>query len=571
MTILIIAAIIGLILFVTTSLVWNFKYGRKYIEISVLPLRKKYRNIGAFGLILIMVAILTIGEFYGFTNSYEWMLIPAILISNNQIIFEPYYTTDIIEKLDDFCLYLRPFVSDNQYNWGWMNENLEKRLCGMFNKRVAKCFCIGDPNAAMPTTLSTSGIYAADSEWQDAVKRMSEKSKVIIIRVMKTNGCIWEMKNCINNHLDKTVFLISDSKDFELLKEFIADKEIEIPNVTISNNGFIALFYNGDKWNISLLSKNFDIKEFINKYVESHKELEAEVKCKNLFSNIAKAPFQPMEIERKWLHYIAFIMQPLWYITFNRWPRFWISVSIIYALIAIVFSLSMTIICDIEGIYIVCWLIFCLLYMWIAPRITTAFNKNGSKHITQNVNRTLLKWILIYNILLLSLGCCIPKNIETQASDFVEEVMSGEGYNNYTAIETSIDSLSSSIYTDKQVRIYAAEYLQHLCDENADYMTETMPALFKFYDAIENFKFEKFAGWEITHRFSHYNANGEYVENRCMIIADKDFENYFIYSLDKNEKYYNYFDYIELIDELLSDEFIEEDDDETYLEEIEDI
>ena len=209
--------------------------------------------------------------------------------------------------------------------------------------------------------------------------------------------------------------------------------------------------------------------------------------------------------------------------------------------------------------------------MWIAPRITTAFNKNGSKHITQNVNRTLLKWILIYNILLLSLGCCIPKNIETQASDFVEEVMSGEGYNNYTAIETSIDSLSSSIYTDKQVRIYAAEYLQHLCDENADYMTETMPALFKFYDAIENFKFEKFAGWEITHRFSHYNANGEYVENRCMIIADKDFENYFIYSLDKNEKYYNYFDYIELIDELLSDEFIEEDDDETYLEEIEDI
>ncbi len=413
MTALIIAAVLGLSLSIAANIVWNNKYGKKFIDITVLPLRKKYRNISAFGMILLMVALLDIGEICGLADEYMWLLLPAMLISNYQILFEPYYTTDIIDRLDDFCLYLRPFISDNQRDWGWKSETLEQSLCGMFNKRIAKCFCIGDPNSAMPTTLSTSGIYATDSEWKEAVEKMSEKSKIILLRVMETEGCIWEMKNCINRHLDKTVFLINESKDFELLKGVITDKNIEIPNVTISNKGFIALYYNGSNWIVTLLKKNYDIKQFINNYLESHKELREEIIQKNRLGNMIKAPFQPMEIEHKWMHYAAFFTQPFWYIIYNRWPRFWTTVSIIYAIIAIAVSLSLEITYGTEGLFLLSWLFFGLVYMWFAPRITTAFNKNGSKHITQKVNATLLKWICVYYVLLFLSELCIPVNIET--------------------------------------------------------------------------------------------------------------------------------------------------------------
>ena len=413
MTALIIAAVFGLSLSIAANIVWNNKYGKKFIDITVLPLRKKYRNISAFGMILLMVALLDIGEICGLADEYMWLLLPAMLISNYQILFEPYYTTDIIDRLDDFCLYLRPFISDNQRDWGWKSETLEQSLCGMFNKRIAKCFCIGDPNSAMPTTLSTSGIYATDSEWQEAVEKMSEKSKIILLRVMETEGCIWEMKNCINRHLDKTVFLINESKDFELLKGVITDKNIAIPNVTISNKGFIALYYNGSNWIVTLLKKNYDIKQFINNYLESHKELREEIIQKNRLGNMIKAPFQPMEIEHKWMHYAAFFTQPLWYIIYNRWPRFWTTVSIIYAIIAIAVSLSLEITYGTEGLFLLSWLFFGLVYMWFAPRITTTFNKNGSKHITQKVNATLLKWICVYYVLLFLSELCIPVNIET--------------------------------------------------------------------------------------------------------------------------------------------------------------
>lgn len=568
MTALIIAVIIGLFLSIAAHVIWNKKYGKRYIDISVLPLRKKYRNIYAFGLMLLMVAIMSIGEFYGFADGYLWLLLPAMLMSNMRIFFEPYYTTDIIDRLDDFCLYLRPFVSDKQRNWGLMNEPLEKALCGIFNKRIAKCFCIGDPNTAMPTTLSTSGIYASDSEWQDAVKKMSEKCKVILLRVMETEGCIWEMKNCINRHLDKTIFLINESRDFELLKEFITDKDIEIPNVTISNKGFIALYYDGKSWSISLLRNNSDIKQFINNYIEFHKGLEEEIKHNNSLGNIIKAPFRSMEIKQKWVHYVAFLMQPFWYIIYNRWPRFWTITSITYAFTAIAVSLFLEIMYDTEGIYLLIFLIFSFVYMWFAPRITTAFNKNGSKYITQKVNTTLLKWIGVYYVLLYLTGMCIPSNIENQEYDFTEAIMTEQGYRNYTAIETRIDSSFSSIYTDEQIRICALEchYLFNE-NENGNNNAEIISVLNKFYNTVQNFKSNEFIGWEITHTFSHYNTNGEYVESQCMIITDKNFDRYFIYSLDENEMHLNYFEIKGIIDVLMSDEFIENYI--AYLEEIE--
>ena len=207
MTTLIILIALGILLFSAPSIIWNIKYGSKYIEVSLLPLRRKYRIISVFGLVLFLVTTFTLMEMLQLIeDSITWCLISSIALSNNKRFFEPYFTTEVVDQLENFSLYLRPFTSDSKGSIGWLNGTLEKTLCGEFNKYIAKCYCIGDPNSAIPTTLSASCIYASDIEWQNAVRSLSEKSKVILIRVMKTEGCIWELRNCTEKHLDKTIF-----------------------------------------------------------------------------------------------------------------------------------------------------------------------------------------------------------------------------------------------------------------------------------------------------------------------------------------------------------------------------
>lgn len=564
-SVLIVLAIIGLAMIIASYLIWNKKYGKKYIDAALLPLRRKYRNVSAFGMLLFIVSVMTLLELVGYFdyNDLMWMFIPGLFMSNFKIFFEPYYTTDVVDKIDDFCLYLRPFVSDAQYNWNWMNESLEKVLCGEFNKRIAQCYCIGDPNSAIPTTLSTSGIYASDDEWQDAVNTLSVRSKLILLRVMDTEGCRWEIGQCINKHFEKTIFIVDDSMHFNLLKNYIADKGIDVPDVTIINGkSFIALYYCNGSWCITVLKNKHDIKSLISGYIKLHKELETEIKNRNKIGTILKAPFKSMKISNKWVHYLNFCFSNvLWYFTFNRWPKLWISI-IVTCFLFVVIPMALYASLSAEYIFLFVSLLLFLSWMWLAPRITMAFNRVGSRYLTNKINVVLLKWVAVYYLLLSLLSFCVPNNTYDDNSDimymycdyFVEDILESHfGYKDYVALETYMDSAFNSIYIDADVRNALFEYYE----SNDD--LSLFLAMGNFYNAVNEAekKGNQYIGWEITHRFSCSNEHGECVEHTCFIIADENLDSCYVYALDDNEMHLNLYQAENMINYLLSDECIE--------------
>jgi hypothetical protein len=461
--ILILATLVGLLLSILPTFIWRIKYGKKYITADLLPLRKRYRTVSASGFILLIVSLMTLMEALGILeeNGIEWMLLPALFMSNYKIFFEPYYTTDVVDKIDDFCLYLRPFISDAKLDLNWKTETLEKVLCGKFEKYIARCYCIGDPNSAMPTTLRTSGIYASDADWKDSVNSLADKSKVILLRVMETEGCLWEIGQCISRHLEKTIFLVDDSRYFDLLKEFIAARNIDVPEVAIINeNSIMALYYCNGKWRISVIKKKRDVESMINDYLKQHEELETEIKNKKRLATILKAPFKPMEIPNKWVHYISFSLSPAWYIVFNAWPILWIVIVVVYYLGLMV---PMSVFAAVyEEYYLMFGIVILSLlpFAWLAPRISMAFNRSGSKFLTDRINRVLLKWVGVYMVLIALLSFCVPYEDEEETTYTVSEsceMFAGDilkvqlGYKGYVAVETKVDSAFTSVYTDEQV------------------------------------------------------------------------------------------------------------------------
>ena len=569
--ILILSIVIGLSLSILPNVIWSIKYGKRYISVDLLPLRKIYRTVSLFGLMLSIVSIMTIMEVLGLIDGsgMEWILLPAFIMSNCKKFFEPYYRTDVIDKIDDLCLYLRPFASDAQLDLNWKSGTLEKVLCGKFNKLVAQCYCIADPNSAMPTTLSTSGIYASDAEWKDAVGTLADKSKVILLRVMDTEGCLWEMGQCVSKHLEKTIFLVNDSKYFDILKRFIAERGFDVPEVTIINKkSFIALFYCNGRWCISVIKNKKDVTFLIDDYLRQHEELDAEIKKKKAFATMLKAPFKSMEIPNKWMHYITFFFSTAWYMIFNAWPITWIYIYVAYIWGVVVIPIQFFVFNDV-GLYLILGFLFLtfLPAAWLAPRISMAFNKSGSKYLTDKINVTLFKRVGVYMLIFVLFSFCLPDETENETSYtitehcevFAEDILEQFGYEEYVAIETDIDSAFTSVYTDEQVikALFRYEEAALIADEE-DRGLEQFSALYDFYEAVDNVynTVPEFVGWYIFQRFLCYDS-GEHVEHLCLLLADKDLTNCYVFAIDDNERHLNFHDFKNAIDKLLSEETIE--------------
>lgn len=393
----IIFIIIGLTLMAVPSILWYKKYGNKAIEIHLLPIRKKYRTWGSLGLMVVLVSIIRLSELLDpeFSPIALYLVIPLMAMSNNRIFFEPYYTSDVVDGLDDICLYLRSF-SLNANDPGYfikgktgIPESLERILGNIINEKVAKLYCIGDPNAALPTTESASCIYASDVEWKTSVSKLTEKSKLIFLRIMKTEGCIWEMRHCLATYLSKTIFLIDSTEHFNLLQEYIKEINIEIPNAFINSKSCQAFFYDNqtDQWHMTELKSMKDIHSMIGDYSNLHCEFKDEISQKHDIRNILKKPFNNVKTPDRWIHWPVIILQPLWYVWYNRWPKIWKTLFIIYILLVI---------CLLDTLPILLTAASIIFWLWLAPRITMAHNAWGSTSIARESNKALCKWMLVY-------------------------------------------------------------------------------------------------------------------------------------------------------------------------------
>lgn len=409
----IILLVLGIVMNIVSSVLWSQKYGNQYIDINLIPLRKKYRLHSVLGLLIFTVAILHLSELLSpeTDSSVFWIVIPALIMANNRVMFEPYHTSDVVEGLDEFCLYLRPFDVKSNINFFARGkivipESIEKLIGETLNKRVAKFYCIGDPNAALPTTLSASCIYASDNEWKSVVANLTAKSKINILRIMNTDGCMWEMKHCITSCLDKTVFLADSDEGLMVLKDFLSDLDVDMPNIVIGNSSCLALFYvhSKSRWQLVDVRSQKDINYLISCFIDTHPELKEELAKKQDIGAMLTKPFKVKKINAIGVHLMIFFLQPLWYIIYNKWPKPWLYAVGIYVFIMCVLLFALL---ENIHIYIILLLLSFVLWMWLAPRITTTFNSWGSIQLTEKGNKVLLKWVCVYALLVILMSFLI--------------------------------------------------------------------------------------------------------------------------------------------------------------------
>lgn len=179
----------------------------------------------------------------------------------------PIHIYSDIKDIEKFCLYLRPFSTDNNRE--------EKRICKTL-KYLFPVYAIGDPNKVLQPN-GAERIYVTDKVWKKAVKEMTERSKLTVIRIGKTDGTLWELSLLAQPYLiNKVIFISYSLEDFELFKEMIATPLNITVKCKFPIKGALALYLDSveNEFKSYTINSNKDVNEMLNDYLDSHPELD---------------------------------------------------------------------------------------------------------------------------------------------------------------------------------------------------------------------------------------------------------------------------------------------------------
>ena len=410
-------ALVGLFILGFSSWRWNKLYTNTFIDDNVVAQRQRYRTYGMWGLILAMAGIGCI-----FESNYLWVLV-GITFGYSRVIFEPYSNTTGVKDLKEICLYLRPFNVDIQNAWvnrngfvkGYLGlpESIEKYLCQEMNEKIAQTFAIGNPNSSLPSTFSTTNIYANDKEWKETVATLAQRAQVIVVRIGDTEGCLWEIAHCSENSLlNKTIILIDDIGKLDLIK-----KELEqyhpLDKSTFKNvKTNFALFIDeqSEHWIAIPLFSKADINILISAYLDSHKTLLAKIKRRQEENGVFKNAVQLGATPAKWWQIVSLAMNPVAYCLFNKWPKRWLITLLIYSIASFLLCIA-TIIGITENVYdeeigagifavlfMFIYFIFMIPWFWLGPRVSWRCRNWGSKLLFAKSNKSLALWLLACSV-----------------------------------------------------------------------------------------------------------------------------------------------------------------------------
>ena len=158
-------------------------------------------------------------EFSFFYKSYFWIsaivfvaTIPIYYVILKQCL-QPIYTySSVIDKLENYILYLRAFKDDvysyNYYKEARLNEN---KIVKVF-KHIFPVYTIGQPNKLLPS-IGAKRIYIAEEEWKEGVKKLAEKAKIIILNISNTENFLWETEFCIKNIEKNKLFFFCNNEN----------------------------------------------------------------------------------------------------------------------------------------------------------------------------------------------------------------------------------------------------------------------------------------------------------------------------------------------------------------------
>ncbi len=179
----------------------------------------------------------------------------------------PIYTYSDIKDIEKFCLYLRPFNTDNSKE--------EKRICETL-KNLFPVYAIGDPNKILQPN-GAKRIYVTDTIWHNAVKEMTERSMLTILRIGKTDGTLWELSLLTHPSLiNKVIFIAYSLEDLELFKEMVAKPQKIKAECNFPTKGALALYLDNAKneFKSYTINKSCNITDMLNDYLDDHPELD---------------------------------------------------------------------------------------------------------------------------------------------------------------------------------------------------------------------------------------------------------------------------------------------------------
>lgn len=218
-------------------------------------------------------------------------LFVIVLVYNIRIIrsfCHPIYTKESIKGLHEFILYLRPFITDNE-KFG--------RTVKYFSDITFPAVSIANPHSVVQNSDSDK-IFTDDAEWKSAVSECMDKCVYTIIHIGNTEGCIWELEQCKNELLDKSIFVVSSEDAFKMFKSFIQHLDANIYPPTYEGGQQVYFLQSPGNiyfWKRESLHGKNDVKRIISSFVENRDNIANIILSRD---EAVKSPFKSLFDDR---------------------------------------------------------------------------------------------------------------------------------------------------------------------------------------------------------------------------------------------------------------------------------
>ena len=218
-------------------------------------------------------------------------LFVIVLVYNIRILrsfCHPIYTKESIKGLHEFILYLRPFNADN--------EKLGKKI-KFFSDITLPAVSIANPHSVVQNSDSDK-IFTDDTEWKSVVSECMDKCVYTIIHIGNTEGCIWELEQCKNELLGKSIFVVSSECAFKVFRSFVQqlDAKIYLPRY---EDGMQVFFLecpgNIYSWKRECLHDKNDVKRIISSFTENRHSITGIIQSRD---EAVKSPFKSLFDDR---------------------------------------------------------------------------------------------------------------------------------------------------------------------------------------------------------------------------------------------------------------------------------
>lgn len=228
------------------------------------------------------------------------------------------YTTDIIDELEKYNLYLRSFETDS-------SPRSEKMICGEFG-RLYETYAIGNPNTVLQP-LGVRRIYASDNEWQEAVSRLMEGARIIIMRCAETEGAMWEINRLFSRPelLAKCVWIVDSPQVYRFLTAEFRRHNIPVIAPTLdfdaSESYGIVLEPLGAGYRLAAqpLATKADVRKLIDKFMEVSEPVRQEYAAARKMRNLVFVKILSEEIPKPVRRSLNWgIISP--FVNWRHWP-----------------------------------------------------------------------------------------------------------------------------------------------------------------------------------------------------------------------------------------------------------